>query len=355
MPSFTWTRPQYGWRKENERPPERSRSRRVLFCTDSISSPNDRTKPNHLDLWTLRDRLHPNKGYPFHTPALSLLETSEHVKLNPDRHRCEISRGHVERVLISACVMGEKVRYHGGDARRESPILARWETEGRVLRVCPEVAAGFEVPRRPSEIAGERGGDGVHSGVARVVKGDGLDVTPHFIRGAQIALALVREYGIHLAVLKENSPSCGVTRIYDGSFSGRRTDGMGVTASLLRANGVRVFSDEDLSSADRYLAELESRTYVDAAVSSPGVRKLYVGNLSTHTTAETLEAIFAQNGRRVVSVCLMRDPASGNSRGFAFVELASAEEAMDAIIALDGKATVDGQVIKVNAARESRS
>jgi uncharacterized protein YbbK (DUF523 family) len=152
-------------------------------------------------------------------------------------------------ILVSSCLLGEKVRYHGGDAAISHPILDRWIAEGRVVPLCPEMAGGLRAPRPPAEIQGGTGDD-VLRGVAFVRRKDDADVSDAFERGAAAAVALVRELGIRVAVLKEGSPSCGVRQIYDGSFSGRRIEASGVTAAALRREGVRVFSEVELEAAD---------------------------------------------------------------------------------------------------------
>ena len=89
--------------------------------------------------------------------------------------------------------------------------------------------------------------------VARVVDDTGADVTDAFLDGAHRALALAQHYGIRIAVLKEGSPSCGSTSIYDGSFSGRKIAGDGVAAAWLRQHGIEVFSEHTLAEADEKL------------------------------------------------------------------------------------------------------
>jgi uncharacterized protein YbbK (DUF523 family) len=162
----------------------------------------------------------------------------------------------VERVLVSACLLGCRVRYSGSGARSGDPVLERWLREGRVVVLCPEVAGGLPVPRPPAEI---RGGDGgaVLDGAARVVDRRGGDVTRHFLAGARLALRAARASGARVAVLKERSPSCGAGRIYDGSFTGSLREGAGVTAALLERSGVRVFGEGEVAEADRYLRGLE--------------------------------------------------------------------------------------------------
>ena len=161
------------------------------------------------------------------------------------------------KILISACLLGERVRYHGGDAALSDAILDRWRREGRLVPFCPEVAGGLPVPRPPAEIQGA-GGTAVLDGTARVVTSAGADVTDAFRAGARAALdAAVRE-GARIAVLKDGSPSCGSRTIHDGTFTGRRRAGVGVTAALLAERKMRVFNEHELEAAQRCVMELES-------------------------------------------------------------------------------------------------
>ena len=154
---------------------------------------------------------------------------------------------------MSACLLGAKVRYHGGDARSEDPVLRRWTEEGRIVAVCPERDGGLPTPRPPAEITGSDGGRGVLKTIAMVQTRDGTNVTANFVHGAEEALAAAREAHIRVAVLKDGSPSCGTTFTYDGTFTGARVAVPGVTAALLEAHGVRVFSDTEVEAADEYL------------------------------------------------------------------------------------------------------
>lgn len=150
----------------------------------------------------------------------------------------------VKRVLVSACLLGERVRYDGREKGAHHPVLTRWLAEGRVVKVCPEVEGGLAVPRPPAE----QQPDG------RVLTDTGLDVSDAFTRGAAEALRLVREHQIEVAVLKEGSPSCGSGFIYDGTFSKTKLPGrVGETTRLLRANGVKVFSELQWEEAEAQL------------------------------------------------------------------------------------------------------
>ena len=165
----------------------------------------------------------------------------------------------MERILVSACLLGHAVRYNAQDQRCDDDVVQRWVAEGRVVAVCPEVAGGLPVPRPPAEIAGRAGGAQVLARAARVVDASGGDVSAQFIAGAAQALATARAHGIRVAVLKEGSPSCGSTYTYDGTFTGTRVPYAGVTAAQLQAAGVRVFSEAQLATADAFVRDLEHR------------------------------------------------------------------------------------------------
>jgi len=165
------------------------------------------------------------------------------------------------KVLVSSCLLGAEVRYHGGSARIESPILERWIAENRVVGLCPEVAGGLSVPRPAAECT-SGDGEGVLSGTAAVMTGDGNDVTDSLLAGAEHAVAVARSNGIRVAVLKSRSPSCGSSEVYDGSFTGRLIDGSGVTAAALKRAGVHVFDEHALAHADEVLRNLEESSGV---------------------------------------------------------------------------------------------
>ncbi|KTT10596.1 purine nucleoside phosphorylase [Pseudomonas oryzihabitans] len=161
----------------------------------------------------------------------------------------------MEKILVSRCLLGHRVRYDGG-AHGPFDLLGSWQAEERIVPLCPEVAGGLPTPRPPAEIPGGQGG-AVLNGQLPVLTDSGADVTAAFVAGAEAALDLVARYGIRLAVLKARSPSCGNSENYDGSFSGTRVAGEGVTAAALKRVGVAVFNETELAAAQRLLAELE--------------------------------------------------------------------------------------------------
>jgi len=161
------------------------------------------------------------------------------------------------KVLVSRCLLGHRVRYDGG-ASGPYAQLAQWQDEGRVIALCPEVAGGLPTPRAAAEIPGGQGVE-VLAGKASVITTEGEDVTEAFVSGAQQALALVERHGIRIAILKANSPSCGNRLSYDGSFSGTKVEGQGVTAALLTRAGVQVFSELELEEAAKALGVLTKK------------------------------------------------------------------------------------------------
>ena len=141
----------------------------------------------------------------------------------------------MEKLLISACLLGISSRYDGKSKRviDESTVKALSERY-ELVPFCPEIYGGLPTPRVPSERVGNR-----------VLMKDGTDVTENYSKGASEALLLCRLLGIKKALLKERSPSCGKGEIYDGSFTGALTERDGVTAELLISEGLEVYTESD--------------------------------------------------------------------------------------------------------------
>jgi len=156
------------------------------------------------------------------------------------------------KIVVSACLLGAPVRYNGTDKKTHHPVLQRWIDEGRVVSVCPEVLGGLGTPRPPAEIVQV-------GGTRRVRAIDGRDVTVQFEQGAAEALEQALRHDAGLAILKEGSPSCGSSYVYDGTFTSTRVPHEGVTAALLRSRGIRVFSEHELDAAAAYVESLEGQ------------------------------------------------------------------------------------------------
>ena len=147
-------------------------------------------------------------------------------------------------ILVSACLLGVYCRYNG--ERKKLDGIERLMERAELIPVCPEILGGLPTPRPPAERVGDR-----------VMNREGVDVTEAYQRGAEETLRLAELFGVHLALLKERSPSCGAGKIYDGSFQGQIVDGSGVTAELLAAHGVSVYGE---SRIDELLKVLEENT-----------------------------------------------------------------------------------------------
>jgi uncharacterized protein YbbK (DUF523 family) len=161
----------------------------------------------------------------------------------------------MNKILVSGCLNGRPIRFNSTNVSVESELWDRWESEGRLVSFCPELAAGFPVPRAPAEIVGSTASV-VLAGRGSVKEDNGTDVTAMFIKGAELAAERAVAAGCVMAVLTDGSPSCGTTYVYDGSFTGATIAGMGLAARLLQERGIAVFSEDRLEEADSYLRSL---------------------------------------------------------------------------------------------------
>ena len=138
----------------------------------------------------------------------------------------------MDKLLISACLLGVPCRYDGKSKPAAGIDALREKYE--LIPVCPEQLGGLPTPRTPSERRDDR-----------VVTAEGTDVTDEYQKGARAALALCLREGCVAAVLKERSPSCGSGEIYDGTFTRTVIPGDGVTAELLKKNGIKVCGESE--------------------------------------------------------------------------------------------------------------
>lgn len=143
-------------------------------------------------------------------------------------------------VLISACLLGTPCRYDG-EARPFQAVID-FAREHECIPVCPERLGGFTAPHPPSEVDSSQP-------FPHVVGENGEDRTAAFVQGARRTMEVALRQGCALAVLKSKSPSCGSSRIYDGTFTGTLVPGQGVATALLREAGVRVIDEHQLAAA----------------------------------------------------------------------------------------------------------
>ena len=139
----------------------------------------------------------------------------------------------MEKILISACLVGDKTRYDGKS--NYHPLIKELLEKYELVPFCSEVEGGLKTPRLPSEIVKDK-----------VINSEGKDVTRNYIDGAKKALMICQYLNIKIAILKDGSPACGVHEIHDGNFKGHKIKGMGITASLLSKNGIKVISEDEI-------------------------------------------------------------------------------------------------------------
>ena len=139
----------------------------------------------------------------------------------------------MEKILISACLVGDRCNYAGKS--NYTPLINNLLEKYELVPFCPEVEGGLSIPRKCSERK-----DG------KVIDETGRDVTRYYQLGAEKAYNICMYLGIKIAILKERSPSCGVHQIYDGTFSHKEINGMGYTAEYLSKKGITVLSEEDI-------------------------------------------------------------------------------------------------------------
>lgn len=159
------------------------------------------------------------------------------------------------KILISACLLGEDVRYDGENssiAHGSSFTFSQKELfmdilcENEIYSFCPEVSGGLPTPREPAEI--------ISRTKPFIVKTkDKEDVTINFLIGARNALELCQNEGIQVALLKSKSPSCGNEKIYDGTFSKTLIEGKGLTAKLLFENDITIFNENELHKLSKFI------------------------------------------------------------------------------------------------------
>ncbi len=139
----------------------------------------------------------------------------------------------MEKVLISACLIGENTKYNGGNNFIKS--VEKLYPLCDLIIICPEVMSGLKTPRSPSEIKN-----------GKVINKANKDVTSFFKSGASLITYIVEQNNVKYALLKENSPSCGVHHIYDGTFSNNLIKGNGITTQELIKKGIQVFSEKEI-------------------------------------------------------------------------------------------------------------
>lgn len=142
------------------------------------------------------------------------------------------------KIIVSKCLLGFNCRYCGDNCKNDKVLALSEKYE--LIGVCPEQDGGLSTPRQPAERVGDK-----------VIAKDGKDVTYEYVKGANIALELAKNENVAFAVLKAKSPSCGKGTIYDGTFSGGKIKGNGVTAQLFIDNGFSVYTEDEIETIEK--------------------------------------------------------------------------------------------------------
>ncbi|MBY4676321.1 DUF523 domain-containing protein [Marinobacterium arenosum] len=156
----------------------------------------------------------------------------------------------MKKILISACLDGEPVRYDGQHSLLDHPTIKRWRAEGRLLAICPEMAGGLSIPRNPAETQSQF--------PILITTSDGTDVTPEFLLGAERTLEYALGNDVCCALMKAKSPSCGNDRVYDGSFNKQLRPGSGLAAGELIRAGIPVFNETQLDALFKFVEQQDA-------------------------------------------------------------------------------------------------
>ena len=135
------------------------------------------------------------------------------------------------KIGISACLLGDKVRFDGKDKRNEKLIKLLKNHE--IIKICPEIESGFPIPHLPIELKNNK-----------AYTKDNKDVTKQLIKGSNKTYQIIKD--CDLIILKTKSPSCGYQKIYDGSFTNKLIKGNGIFTQICIDNNKKIYTDEDI-------------------------------------------------------------------------------------------------------------
>lgn len=144
------------------------------------------------------------------------------------------------KIGISACLLGDRVRYDGKDKRNDELIGLLKGHE--IIRICPEVSAGFPIPRNPIEILNGKVIDAQHN-----------DLTEELHEASMRCFEMIED--CDFLILKSRSPSCGYGQIYDGTFSGYLITGNGIFTRICLENNMTIYTEEDIDEIRKATAQ----------------------------------------------------------------------------------------------------
>ncbi|SCH99840.1 MULTISPECIES: DUF523 domain-containing protein [unclassified Romboutsia] len=144
-------------------------------------------------------------------------------------------------IIVSACLLGINCKYN--NLNNDNQKVREYLNGKEFVIACPEQLGGLSTPRNPSEIINISKQEVSR---CKVISNKGEDVTENFVKGAKETLKIAKLYNCKEAIMKDGSPSCGSKYIYDGSFTGKKILGEGITSALLRKNNIKVISENEL-------------------------------------------------------------------------------------------------------------
>ena len=156
-----------------------------------------------------------------------------------------------KKILISACLLGKNCRYNGG----HSQLTELEEIDVEWIPVCPEESGGLGTPRPSAEM--QENAETILNGKGKIITNKGKNVTSEFIQGAEKSLQLGLGAEVKIAVLKSKSPSCGIGKIYDGSFTKSLKIGNGIFAHLCHENDIACIPSDNINQIKKTLAKLK--------------------------------------------------------------------------------------------------
>lgn len=136
------------------------------------------------------------------------------------------------KILVSSCLLGYNCKYNGGNNLNEKVV--EFLDDKEVICICPEMFAGMGVPRTCAEIVN-----------GAVMDENGINVDEEYKNAVELAMKEIEKMNIKIAILQSRSPTCGVNKIYDGTFTGTLIQGQGLFAKALIKKGYKVMDSED--------------------------------------------------------------------------------------------------------------
>ncbi len=149
----------------------------------------------------------------------------------------------MDTILVSSCLLGICTRYDGKHKINDAVIQHLKDNKLIAIPVCPEQLGGLPTPRLKAWFTEGDGNKALHK-KGKLCNEYGEDVTHLFLQGANETLKIARLTGSKSAILQQRSPSCGFGTVY---LEQEQVQGDGVTAALLKKNGIKIISDDQLS------------------------------------------------------------------------------------------------------------